>query len=488
MANRLFLFCIGGTGARVAKSLAMLLASGCRLGSSFDTVVPILIDPDSENGDLNRTKEILRLYQQVRKRVNKPNDFFFHEMKSLHELADTEAQNTGHFTFTLDDTLTNTFKEFIGFNELSEIDKSFFRLLYSGNNLNSDLNIGFKGNPNMGSIVLDQFTQSEDFKNFARVFSSGDSIFIVSSIFGGTGAAGFPLLLKTLRSDNDDIDGTALLNNAIVGSLVMLPYFKVGDSDNSEIDSKSFEEKAKTAIRYYNNTLINQHKLECIYLLGYKGAPTVYENHEGQMLQKNDAHLLEFIGAISILDYTRKINELDLGVTKIKEFGLQRETSEVRFKDLDTSTVQCVYTHLVKYRLFTSYLQRGLNRSVGKSRWSVNSVLNLKKTKLTDDFFNSAAYKNYIESFSKLFDEWTTELDRNRPSFSPFKSMQEIANSLDFLADKEIKKTTDAFKQIDKCNNNFIGQLDSESEYSQLLKLFSKSTEAVLIKNKLMSI
>lgn len=118
----------------------------------------------------------------------------------------------------------------------------------------------------------------------------------------------------------------------------------------------------------------------------------------------------------------------------------------------------------------------------------MNSVLNLKKTKLTDDFFNSAAYKNYIESFSKLFDEWTTELDRNRPSFSPFKSMQEIANSLDFLADKEIKKTTDAFKQIDKCNNNFIGQLDSESEYSQLLKLFSKSTEAVLIKNKLMSI
>ena len=40
---RLFVFGIGGTGARVIKSLTMLLASGIKAGD-FD-IIPVLIDP-----------------------------------------------------------------------------------------------------------------------------------------------------------------------------------------------------------------------------------------------------------------------------------------------------------------------------------------------------------------------------------------------------------------------------------------------------------
>lgn len=487
MANRLFLFCIGGTGARVAKSLAMLLASGCRLGDHFDTVVPILIDPDAENGDLNLTKDILRLYKQIREKAGKPNDFFFHDLVSLNELADKDSLNPKNiFSFNLDDTQNNTFKDFLRFNELSENDKHFIRLLYSDRNLNADLNVGFKGNPNMGSLVLDQFTQSEDFRNFARVFSQGDSIFIVSSIFGGTGAAGFPLLLKTLRANNDD-DG-AKISRSKIGSLVMLPYFKVGDSETSEIKSSAFEEKAKTAIRYYNQTLIKQQKLEAMYFLGYKGAPTIYQNHEGRKLQKNDAHPLELIGALSILDFTQNIDQFTSGVTQVKEFGLQRETQQIRFKDLDAQTLEIIYTQLTKFRLFTSYLKQGLYRSLGVSRWTKNSPLNIRKTKLTKDFFNSPNYKNIAEKFTTYFEEWMNELDKNRPSFSPYKKITDIERSMDFIIDDNSDIKGDIFKEIDKLNNAYLDNFSSEAEYSQLLKLFSKSTETVLRNNNLLKL
>lgn len=489
MANRLFLFCIGGTGARVAKSLAMLLASGCRLGERFDTVVPILIDPDAENGDLNLTKDILRLYKQIREKAGKPNDFFFHDLVSLNELADKDALNPNIFSFSLDDTQNNTFKDFLGFNELSDEDKHFIRLLYSDRNLNADLNVGFKGNPNMGSLVLDQFTQSEDFRNFARVFSQGDSIFIVSSIFGGTGAAGFPLLLKTLRANNDD-DG-AKISRSKIGSLVMLPYFKVGDSETSEIKSSAFEEKAKTAIRYYNQTLIKQQKLEAMYFLGYKGAPTIYQNHEGRKLQKNDAHPLELIGALSILDFTHNIDQFASGVTQVKEFGLQRETQQIGFNDLDPQTLEIIYLQLTKFRLFTSYLDQGLKRSLGVSRWTKNSPLNIRKTKLTKDFFESNNYTNFAKQFTAHFDNWMNELDKNRPSFSPFKKITDIERSKDFIlhdSDDSSVIKGDIFKEIDKLNNASLDNYSSEAEYSQLLKLFSKSTETVLRNNNLLKL
>ena len=65
---KLFIFAVGGTGARVLRSLTMLLASGVEL-PNCDRVVPIIIDPDAHNGDMNRTVALLQSYQQVHRRL-----------------------------------------------------------------------------------------------------------------------------------------------------------------------------------------------------------------------------------------------------------------------------------------------------------------------------------------------------------------------------------------------------------------------------------
>jgi hypothetical protein len=54
----------------------MLLASGIKLDIKFDTVVPIIIDPDTASGDLVRTADILTKYQNVVNKTGDNNSFF----------------------------------------------------------------------------------------------------------------------------------------------------------------------------------------------------------------------------------------------------------------------------------------------------------------------------------------------------------------------------------------------------------------------------
>lgn len=57
--SKIFLFGIGGTGARVLRSLTMMLATGVKLG--VDEIIPIIIDPDAANADLTRTVSLFNI-------------------------------------------------------------------------------------------------------------------------------------------------------------------------------------------------------------------------------------------------------------------------------------------------------------------------------------------------------------------------------------------------------------------------------------------
>jgi hypothetical protein len=467
MAKKLYIFGIGGTGSRVIKALIMLLASGCKLENEFDTVVPIIIDPDTGNGDLNRTKEILKLYQEIRKNIDSPADFFSQEVKTVDNLVtNPDGINGDGFQFLLNGTAGTTFRDFIHYSNLSPVDKLFIDTLYSQKNLDSDLDVGFKGNPNMGSIVLNQFTSSKDFQKFGQSFNPGDGIFIINSIFGGTGAAGFPLLLKSLRN-GANIPNSAQISEAPTGCVTYLPYFKL---NKGEIDSDTFLEKAKSAIDYYNRTIINQSQLESLYFLGDVSSTSIYDNHAGQQSQKNDAHFLELAGALAIIDFCSNAPNLIHGQTKIKEFGIENDTSPLTFDSLNTSNSNQIKSHLQKFRFFTEYLNKGLPRALDISRWTK------KRTQLTKQYFESREYKNEIENFISQFNNWTQELESNSPSFSPFNSIiklndkgKQLFKSLDTLNCLEIDKTP----------------ISESKKHSQLIKLFGSTTQKVIEKQKL---
>lgn len=300
---KLYVFGIGGTGARVIKSLTMLLASGVKLADKNTVIIPILIDPDTNNKDAIQTNLLLQKYQNINSKISNPRNFFHHKVISLNQAANETIESSNQtFKFNVEED-NSKFKDFIKYAQLDPTQKQFIDLLFSKNNLDLSLNVGFKGNPNLGSIVLNQITNSNQFQQFINTYQQGDKVFIISSIFGGTGAAGFPLLLKTIREYNPgNIDHP--INNVPIGGISYLPYFNLNKNDE-EIKSHAFLDKAKVALNYYKRTIIENKQIQSLYFIGNNFNPPIYEYAEGGKDQNNKANFLELAGASSIIHFKR---------------------------------------------------------------------------------------------------------------------------------------------------------------------------------------
>jgi hypothetical protein len=395
--SKLYIFAIGGTGSRVLRSLTMLLASGVDMSAKgIDTIVPIIIDPDFGNADLTRTVDTLRKYCKIRENLSfsasNRNKFF---KEKISDVLDG-------YRFNLLNTNSKLFSQFINIASMDRENQAMTKALFSRGNLDSNMNVGFKGNPNIGSVVLNQIVESPDFEVFANGFSKGDKIFIISSIFGGTGASGFPLLLKTLRT-NKKIQNFALINQSEIGAVTVLPYFALKSNSDSAVDSSTFISKAKSALAYYEDNIAGQ--IEALYFV----ADDIYNNYEnvdGGENQKNDAHLIELLSASSIVDFSNK--EHKIGDTKNFEFGLKDSVSEeVSFNDFYDTFQSDVLKPMIQLVLFSNCFKS--QKSFIKSG-TLNANRRIDNYK---DFYNSPFVKDLESFLCNEFLGWLGEMNRN---------------------------------------------------------------------------
>jgi len=473
---KLYVFGIGGTGSRVIKSLTMLLASGVEV-NDFE-IVPIIIDPDQANGDVTRTVDILKNYQYIRNKLSfsgpKENKFFQTPITNI----------TQNFKLELSNVKNDKFKDYIEYASLDESNKALLSLLFSDENLNSDMEVGFKGNPNIGSVVLNQFKKSQDFKEFASSFGQDDRIFIVSSIFGGTGAAGFPLLLKNIRQGSD-LPNAALIQNAPIGAITMLPYFGVAPDETSKTDKATFISKAKAALKYYEKNVSGNNSINSLYYIGDQ-PNNDYENNVGAAIQKNDAHFLELAGALAIVDFAKTdafVLQNSNGVANspnYKEFGIKNKVDEIIFSDLGENTQSIIKKNLTQYQFFNLYLKDQLNEAKDRN-WAINIGLD---TFLTNSFYNS-----YLKTFNNYFSEWLSELKSNKISFKPFNLEANHSNLFDMVNGK--KPETSLLEKIGSKNYHKYNLILSKNEPTikdtskeeKFMSLFYKTTED-LVKEK----
>ncbi|WP_046757945.1 hypothetical protein [Kordia jejudonensis] len=416
---KLYVFGIGGTGGRVLKSLTMLLATGVQ--TKFE-IVPIIIDPDGAGGDLNRTSKILREYQQIHDAIDnyQHSDFFKNKITTLGNIAKDQKKGGkifDGFQFELNGIQNDKFKDFIGYNSMDTNNMALTELLFSDKNLNADLEVGFKGNPNIGSVVLNQFTKSEFYHNFATNFQTDDRIFIISSIFGGTGAAGFPLLLKNIRKGRIDNANYEALKNAKIGAITVQPYFTLGKNDDSEIDSHNFITKTKAALNYYATSVTGNNSVNAMYYIG-DVAKTEYENIEGGESQKNKAHFVELASALSVIDFA-SMEDFDLEVNegtavspKYKEFGI-KDCKTISFNELYPRTEKLIKKNLTKYFYFNLFEKERIIKNLK------DPFAREHQPQIDENFFSYPFFKT-LEDFNKSFRIWLAELKDNDISFAPF--------------------------------------------------------------------
>ena len=93
MKGKLYLFAIGGTGARVLKSLIMMLASGVNLDAAG--IVPVLVDLDKSNGSLAETLNLIEQYKRIHQSVkgSTKKGIFFETPLSLPKGQTSHALN-----------------------------------------------------------------------------------------------------------------------------------------------------------------------------------------------------------------------------------------------------------------------------------------------------------------------------------------------------------------------------------------------------------
>ena len=411
---------IGGTGSRVIRAITMLAAAGV----DFGEIRPIIMDVDRENP--NETEDLVKLYATLRTNITGGDravqtEFF----KSDIQMRFTTAMGVPTIKDTsLDDLGNTTFSDYIGYtgqNCMSDLDKKLIESLYSTADadstadlieLNLGLNHGFKGNPNLGGVVLEQLNTSKTFHELNSNFANGDKIFIISSIFGGTGASGFPKIVELIRNSA----GT-LLNSATLGAISVLPYFKIKDNAASAIDDKQFNAKAKAALNYYQGSLISQ--VNNMYY-GYDlPANDAFENIEGGAKQKNDAHMVELLAVASLLHF---IKDGDAHRTKGNQYIYQTET--------DTAAIRQTPIHHFSSNDFDEYTRKNILKPM--AAFSIASKVSLEYLLTNRNISHHHYYRNLVgtnsvlqpndaasmQYFMKLFRAWVGELHGNKNTLS----------------------------------------------------------------------
>lgn len=477
--SKLYIFGIGGTGSRVLKSLTMLLASGVKIDA--DKIVPIIIDPDRAAADLTRTVEMMRTYNSIRNQLSfdssSQNRFFGTEI-DLSIVPDV--------VMPLDNTQDVKFDKYIGYSQLDKANKALASILFSQHNLNAKMNVGFKGNPNIGSVVLNQYQHSKIFQDIIASFEQDDRIFVISSIFGGTGASGFPLLVKNLRAISNELSGNGNVKDAPVGAITVLPYFSVKpeDASKSEIDSSTFIAKAKAALTYYDKNVSEPNVLYYV----ADNISNQYENVDGGTEQQNDAHIVELISALSIIDFMSIPN--DQLITKkgvpenrlYKEYGIMEDRESVIFENLSEQTKRLIQTHLTQYVLFCKFLKEQLKDSIKSQQWA-------KDLQYDNNFFVSSFYGS-IEKFRDDSFTWLEELARNKRGFAPFEIEENKRELFSFVKGVEpafVMSFNSNYALFDDRLNNIAHNLSTKNDKTKnhtFVELFFQATKK-LVEEKL---
>lgn len=497
--RRVFVFAIGGTGSRVLRSLSMLLAAGIKGMDSDLELVPIIIDYDVVNGDKTIATDCLEKYCSIHKDIIKKveHDLFF--MTGVSKLKDvaTPGGQTGvgiassNFDVYFGPVTTNcTFADEIQYDLMTgnmDLTHSLLEALYNDlpaidlnqqenkeTELNLNLKKGFKGNPNIGSVVFDSLKDTEEFKHFRNVFDPAtDKVFIISSIFGGTGSSGFPQIVNSIRLGN-----MPNLVNACIGAVIVLPYFKIHNAGGA-IDSNNFNSKTKAALSFYETSGLNN-QLNSIYYIG-DSATTQLADNDGGVNQKNNAHIVELLSALSIIDFCKRDNAHG----EAYEYGLKSNQTTLNLSNIYDECLHDYFDYLTRFAYMVKYyrdvLQGKRSRIASNEAFFAGLQLGAK--------INGAQLKCF-ESFIEYFEIWLKELELNAHQFIPYvlDSSQKLTKVLSHKPLQENKVLPDALKDADftKCLNKAFSNeragLTVDKEVEVFFKIMRKATSDILEK------
>ena len=298
---------IGGTGARVVEAIVHCCATGF---GPMDPLNIFLVDADEGNGNLTRTKDLITAYQDCHR-------IYRSQMEMPQALFRTEIRTSEALTWGILDKTDATLDSYMIYDSLTDDLKDFVGLLFSPEERETRLNEGFRGHPSIGAAVMANAEEKGPWQSFWQSVSNAQGegsvrVFLVGSVFGGTGAAGIPTfaspdMLKRNPKAKLKEPGASKIR---LGAALVLPYFVVDmDAEATQVAETEmcvtpadFPIATKVALEYYDT---KQLAFDDIYLVGDDAGRKVGDFHAGARLQSNRPHYIELITALSAFDFFR---------------------------------------------------------------------------------------------------------------------------------------------------------------------------------------
>lgn len=479
---------IGGTGSRILQSLVVLLTAGVECK---DEIVPLIIDLDTLNGDTDIAFKMIQSYNNIRVRLFDDNSSTTNNLKFFGTKISTfpEGQNPPNYTIPCIDNPSIKFSEYIGYADSNDdvllkdnlsttcnfIDSIFDNSKPDNTEtcpteLYLNLKKGFKGRPNIGSVVFDDIKNRPEFKELLRTISQNpsDKIFIISSIFGGTGSSGFPQIIKIIENapENEQDGGYNLpgISNTPIGALSVFPYFNLKEPEegsDTSITSDDFMNKAKSALYYYEN---NMQRIDRMYNL-YDDRKRMIKNSSGGNEQDNDAYWIELMGAYAIINFANECNSRESGIdNKFKQATYAyfpnyesgndfAKLDELYYSNFFQKTQNEILKPLIKLSVFYFVVQK-LLPLMGDKKEEIYYKTIIDKNSIQYKFLyndtNKSNFDTMLKYFDKYISKWFNEIQKNPRGFKL------VDFSSDDLLGLVLHKRLSG---IDELKNNYIQRL-----------------------------
>jgi hypothetical protein len=295
----LYIIGIGGTGSKCLEAITQVAATGL---FTEEKIKLLFIDADETNGNLERSRSSLSIYQRTFDLMSGDKQHYAW-LKTPLESYDVWSP----FAHT---STNKNLSTFFNYNNLKQKNLglgNLFDVLYTKEEQQANLDIGFRGRPAIGSGVmsrvdLDSLNEEPWSSIIGQIqadVGAGKSvkIFLCGSIFGGTGASGLPTIGRLL---DNKLEKENVREKVKIACLFLLPYFGFtpkGGENKDEVYARSeqFLLNTEGALRYY----VNQAKqFDTVYLLGNQNL-SQFNFSIGKNTQRNETHFIEFYAALA---------------------------------------------------------------------------------------------------------------------------------------------------------------------------------------------
>jgi len=409
---------IGGSGALAIESLIHLCANG--IVGDNELIIKI-IDPDETNENVQRTQRTIQNYIKVRSEMKQGYSEFF---KTSIVYKGVWNPNKGD-NYNLEKGIS-----YVQLNQENNLKFKFLtNLLFSEEKRLEKLDKGYKGNPMIGTIFMKDFEEDDIYNEM--ISEPSLKLFVFGSLFGGTGAAGLPVMGKSLKSN---LSGAS--KKSYIGSCIFLPYFNVKKpSEKQDIklaelkinlkpDSDNFLPAIKFAIPFYlDKAESKDNGYDSIYFLG---CPDSFENSQiefamGGPDQKNKSHYINLFAVSSFLDFIQnedisvKSRDSMIFATSVnkEEARLNYKNLPLNFKETDCKHIEAFYVSSLFYLKY--FLTEGKNTPASMTWFNHEN----KGLNLNESFFNNT-FTDDLKTYFDKFLVWYGQISNNIVNLETF--------------------------------------------------------------------